>query len=82
MSTASKVVLGVSVVLTLSTVTGVHLKQTWDRQRLREGVARDQERLERKKENLRLLEEQKILTRHLEEERRRRETELHPQDHH
>lgn len=32
MSTASKVVLGVSVVLTLSTVTAVHLKQTWDRQ--------------------------------------------------
>lgn len=32
MSTASKVVLGVSVVLTVSTVTAVHLKQTWDRQ--------------------------------------------------
>lgn len=32
MSTASKVVLGVSVVLTVSTVTGVHFKQTWDRQ--------------------------------------------------
>lgn len=32
MSRASKVVLGVSVVLTLSTVTAVHLKQTWDRQ--------------------------------------------------
>lgn len=32
MSTASKVVLGVSVVLTLSTVAAVHLKQTWDRQ--------------------------------------------------
>lgn len=32
MSRASKVVLGVSVVLTLSTVTIVHLKQTWDRQ--------------------------------------------------
>lgn len=32
MSTASKVVLGVSVVLTVSTVTAVHLKQNWDRQ--------------------------------------------------
>lgn len=32
MSRASKVVLGVSVTLTLSTVTAVHLKQTWDRQ--------------------------------------------------
>ncbi|XP_044045709.1 protein PET117 homolog, mitochondrial [Siniperca chuatsi] len=81
MSTASKVVLGVSVVLTLTTVTAVHLKQTWDRQRLHEGVVRDLERLERKKENLRLLEEQKALTRQLEEERQRRETELRPQDH-
>lgn len=50
-------------------------------QRLRDGVVRDLERLERKKENLRLLEEQRILTRHLEEERHR-DTELHPQDHH
>ncbi|XP_038570606.1 protein PET117 homolog, mitochondrial [Micropterus salmoides] len=81
MSTASKVVLGVSVVLTLSTVAGVHLKQTWDRQRLHEGVVRDLERLERKKENLRLLEEQKTLTRQLEEERQRREAELRPHDH-
>ncbi|XP_042281692.1 protein PET117 homolog, mitochondrial [Thunnus thynnus] len=71
MSAASKVVLGVSVVLTLSIVSGVHLKQTWDRQRLHEGVVRDLERLERKKENLRLLEEQRTLTIQLEEERRR-----------
>ncbi|XP_030275494.1 protein PET117 homolog, mitochondrial [Pagrus major] len=81
MSTTSKVVLGVSVVLTLSTVAAVHLKQTWDRQRLHEGVVRDLERVERKKENLRLLEEQRTLTRQLEEDRRRRETELRPQDH-
>lgn len=71
MSAASKVVLGVSVVLTLSIVSGVHFKQTWDRQRLHEGVVRDLERLERKKENLRLLEEQRTLTIQLEEERRR-----------
>lgn len=32
MSRASKVVLGISVVLTLSTVTAVHLKQAWDSQ--------------------------------------------------
>ncbi|KAK7930321.1 hypothetical protein WMY93_006716 [Mugilogobius chulae] len=63
MSTTSKVVLGVSVVLTLSTVAGVHLKQAWDRERLHEGVLRDLERLQRKKENLRLLEEQRELTR-------------------
>ncbi|KAM6942520.1 protein PET117 homolog, mitochondrial [Lycodopsis pacificus] len=80
MSTVSKVVLGVSVVLTLSTVSAVHLNQSWDRQRLHEGVVRDLERLQKKKENLRLLEEQKILTSQLEEERRRRQTELRPQD--
>lgn len=50
-------------------------------QRLHEGVVRDLERLQRKKENLRLLEEQRTLTTQLEEERRRRLTELHPQDH-
>ncbi|KAK2918376.1 protein PET117 homolog, mitochondrial [Channa argus] len=81
MSTTSKVVLGVSVVLSFTTVAGVHLKQALDRQRLHEGVVQDLERLERKKENLRLLEEQRVLTRHLEEERQRREAELHPQDH-
>ncbi|AWP05049.1 Protein PET117 -like mitochondrial [Scophthalmus maximus] len=32
MSTASKVVLGLSVVLTAGTVATVHLKQDWDRQ--------------------------------------------------
>ncbi|XP_042341199.1 protein PET117 homolog, mitochondrial [Plectropomus leopardus] len=74
MSAASKVVLGVSVGLTLSTVTAVHLKQSWDRQRLHDGVIRDLERVERKKENLRLLEEQRTLTRQLEEDRRRRQT--------
>ncbi|XP_040041532.1 protein PET117 homolog, mitochondrial [Gasterosteus aculeatus] len=81
MTTVSKVVLGVSVVLTLSTVAAVHLNQSWDRQRLHQGVVRDLERLERKKENLRLLEEQRILTSQLEEERLRREAERRPQDH-
>ncbi|XP_036421106.1 protein PET117 homolog, mitochondrial [Colossoma macropomum] len=75
MSTASKVVLGVSVVLTVSTVVGVHLKQNWDRQRLREGVLRDVERLERKRENLRVLEEQIQLTRELVAERAHQEAE-------
>ncbi|KAK5925775.1 hypothetical protein CgunFtcFv8_021407 [Champsocephalus gunnari] len=62
MSTVSKVVLGVSVGLTLSTVAAVHLNQTWDRERLHEGVVRDLERQDRKKDNLRLLEEQRSLT--------------------
>jgi len=32
MSTVSKLVLGLSIVLTIGTVAGVHLKQNWDRQ--------------------------------------------------
>ncbi|XP_043969033.1 protein PET117 homolog, mitochondrial [Gambusia affinis] len=78
MSTASKVVLTISVVLTVSSVAGVHLKQAWDRERLREGVLRDLDRLQRKQQNL--LEEQKVLTRQLEEERRGQEARLRPQD--
>ncbi|KAK1886639.1 Cysteine-rich protein 2-binding protein [Dissostichus eleginoides] len=68
MSTVSKVVLGVSVGLTLSTVAAVHLNQTWDRERLHEGVVRDLERQDRRKDNLRLLEEQRSLTAQLQEE--------------
>ncbi|XP_041740339.2 protein PET117 homolog, mitochondrial isoform X1 [Coregonus clupeaformis] len=73
MSTISKVVLGVSVILTVSTVAGVHLKQNWDQEKLHEGVLRDIERLERKSENLRVLEQQRSLTKELKAERDRRE---------
>ncbi|XP_025255965.1 protein PET117 homolog, mitochondrial [Theropithecus gelada] len=69
MSRSSKVVLGLSVLLTAATVAGVHVKQRWDRQRLRDGVIRDIERQIRKKENIRLLGEQIILTEQLEAER-------------
>ncbi|XP_069788124.1 protein PET117 homolog, mitochondrial [Narcine bancroftii] len=69
MSTVSKVVLGVSAVLTAGTVAGVHLRQKQERERLREGVYRDLERQERKKENIRILEEQISLTKKLEAER-------------
>ncbi|KAJ1153227.1 hypothetical protein NDU88_005988 [Pleurodeles waltl] len=69
MSTASKVVLGVSVLASVATVAGVHLKQKLDRERLREGVFRDLERQHRKEENLRLLQEQIALTKQLEVER-------------
>lgn len=48
--------------LTVGTVAGVHLKQDWDRQRLHEGVLRDLERVQRKHENQRALEEQIRLT--------------------
>lgn len=62
-------VLGLSLLLTAATVAGVHVKQQWDRQRLRDGVIRDIERQIRKKENIRLLGEQIILTEQLETER-------------
>ncbi|MBN3275602.1 PT117 protein, partial [Polyodon spathula] len=72
MSTVSKVVLGVSLVLSLGTVAGVHIKQNLDRERLHEGVIRDLERQARKRENLRQLEEQISLTKELEMEREKR----------
>ncbi|XP_004687207.1 PREDICTED: protein PET117 homolog, mitochondrial [Condylura cristata] len=69
MSRRSKAVLGLSVLLTTATVVGVHLKQRLDQQRLHDGVIRDIERQNRKKENIRLLGEQIILTEQLEAER-------------
>uniref|UniRef100_A0A2K6S9P2 PET117 cytochrome c oxidase chaperone n=1 Tax=Saimiri boliviensis boliviensis TaxID=39432 RepID=A0A2K6S9P2_SAIBB len=69
MSRTSKVVLGLSVLLTAATVAGVHAKQRWDQQRLHDGVIRDVQRQNRKKENIRLLGEQIILTKQLEAER-------------
>uniref|UniRef100_A0A4W5LJP6 PET117 cytochrome c oxidase chaperone n=1 Tax=Hucho hucho TaxID=62062 RepID=A0A4W5LJP6_9TELE len=74
MSTTSKVVLGVSVLLTASTVAGVHLKQNWDQERLHAGVLRDIERFERKRENLRVQQQQRSLTKELEAQRDRRES--------
>ncbi|XP_053169579.1 protein PET117 homolog, mitochondrial [Hemicordylus capensis] len=69
MSTTSKVVLGIAVLLSSGTVVGVHIQQKRLRERLREGVFRDLERQNRKQENLRLLEEQISLTKQLEMER-------------
>ncbi|XP_075719070.1 protein PET117 homolog, mitochondrial [Rhinoderma darwinii] len=69
MSTRSKVVLGISVILSLGIVVGVHVKQNLDRERLRLGVVHDLERQRRKAENLRLLQEQLELTKQLESER-------------
>lgn len=43
-------------------------------QRLHEGVIKDLERLQKKKENLRLLEEQRVLTRQLQEDTHRGDT--------
>ncbi|XP_078086286.1 protein PET117 homolog, mitochondrial [Mustelus asterias] len=74
MSAVSRAVLGVSVLLTVGTVAGVHLGQHLERERLREGVFRDLERQARKKENLRILEEQISLTKKLEADRLQRDT--------
>ena len=49
-------------------------------QRLHEGVLRDLERMERKKDNLRVLEEQITLTKELEAERDRRAAALQSPD--
>ncbi|XP_025067896.1 protein PET117 homolog, mitochondrial, partial [Alligator sinensis] len=52
---------------------------TFGRGRLREGVLRDLERQSRKQENIRLLEDQIILTKHLEAERDRQAVDRGPQ---
>ncbi|XP_075781873.1 protein PET117 homolog, mitochondrial [Pelodiscus sinensis] len=69
MSTASKVALGISVLLSAGTVAAVHIQQRRVRERLHEGVVRDLERQSRKLENIRLLQEQITLTKQLEAER-------------
>ncbi|XP_019399597.1 PREDICTED: protein PET117 homolog, mitochondrial [Crocodylus porosus] len=79
MSAGSKAVLGVTLLLSVGTVVAVHLQQQRDRERLREGVLRDLERQSRKQENIRLLEEQIILTKRLEAERDRQAPARGPQ---
>ncbi|XP_037752137.1 protein PET117 homolog, mitochondrial [Chelonia mydas] len=69
MSTASKVALGISVLLSAATVAAVHIQQRRVKERLHEGVIRDLERQSRKLENIRLLQEQITLTKQLEAER-------------
>ncbi|XP_062986113.1 protein PET117 homolog, mitochondrial [Elgaria multicarinata webbii] len=69
MSTTSKVVLAVSVLISGGIVVGVHIQQKHLRERLREGVVRDFERQNCKQENLRLLEQQTALTKQSEMER-------------
>lgn len=69
MSTRSKVVLGISLVMSVGTVIGVHMTQNLERERLREGVVQDLERQRRKQDNLRLLNEHIELTKQLESER-------------
>ncbi|XP_077342131.1 protein PET117 homolog, mitochondrial [Lithobates pipiens] len=69
MSTRSKVVLGISLVLSVGTVIGVHISQNLERERLREGVVQDLERQRRKQDNMRLLNEHIELTKQLESER-------------
>ncbi|XP_040467344.1 protein PET117 homolog, mitochondrial [Falco naumanni] len=69
MSRSSRAVLAVTALLSAATVAAVHIQQRWERERLHSGVLRDLERQSQKKENIRLLEEQIALTKHLTEER-------------
>lgn len=57
-------------VFTTAIIYVVHHNQTTDRKRMRKGVERDIERQQRKAENIRLLEEQRTLTRNLENRKR------------
>lgn len=75
MSTASKVTLGISLVVTAGIITAVHLKKKSDSEKLREGVYRDLERQERKRKNKAELEEQAKLTQILRENQERQDRE-------
>lgn len=61
MSAASKVTLLGACVSTVGIITFVHWSQQDDRRRLRQGVIKDQERQERKRQNLEDLKEQQRL---------------------
>ncbi|KAL9864440.1 protein PET117 homolog, mitochondrial [Geothlypis trichas] len=69
MSRGSRLALAVSALFSAAIVAAVHIQQRQELERLRSGVVRDLERQNRKKENVRLLEEQIALTERLTEER-------------
>lgn len=69
MSLTSKATLCLSVVATVGIVGYVHYKQSFDREKMHEGVIRDAYRQQLKKtENLYLLQQQKDLTKQLRKE--------------
>ena len=65
-SVGAKIALGMACTAAAAIVAMVHQMQTADRKRLKEGVIRDLERQERKKRNVRELEEQIELRKKLE----------------
>lgn len=77
MSTASKVTLCLSIVTAGAIIGGVHYKKKSDQMKLREGIYKDLERQERKRQNRMELEQQIALTKRLTEERDRRENHSH-----
>jgi len=62
MSTASKVTLVLTSVVTLGVIWAVHTQQVEDRAKLHQGIEKDLERQRRKKENQEYLEKQQELT--------------------
>ncbi|CAG4937862.1 protein PET117 homolog, mitochondrial [Colias croceus] len=66
MSSTSKIVLGLTCLVTTGIVGYVHIKQQSDREKMHEGVLRDTERQQRRKiENVYILEKQNELTKQL-----------------
>ncbi|XP_034233938.1 protein PET117 homolog, mitochondrial [Thrips palmi] len=63
MSTTSKVVLGASCFVSFGIVLGVHYKQQMDKEKMHQGVVRDQAIQEMKRrQNVVLLDQQTVLT--------------------
>ncbi|KAK3914750.1 Protein PET117-like protein, mitochondrial [Frankliniella fusca] len=74
MSTRSKIVLGVSCVVSVGIIFGVHYKQQLDRERMHQGVVRDMEVQEMKKrQNMVLLDQQTALTQLLRDQEKSRD---------
>ncbi|KAI9312903.1 hypothetical protein BX666DRAFT_2030782 [Dichotomocladium elegans] len=64
MSTKAKATLGASIVLCCGTIYGVHYLQRYEQEIMRQGIEKDDERrrkLKQREENMRELEEQKVL---------------------
>jgi len=62
MSLASKITFSVTTAATIGIIYKVHYGQVEDRERLAQGIQRDIERIERKTENFKRLQEQQELT--------------------
>jgi len=73
MSTASKITFATTVAATVGIIYAVHNSQIEDRAKLRQGIVRDIERIQRKTENVVRLQQQEELTKNFQRIEKRSE---------